>query len=165
MGEGPPFGETSRSIETTGDFTVWHTCSGSWKTLLGCVPPRARSCPGVGGTPRDAPQVEYSGPYRPARRELAIPEIGNLSGPASSLWRDSTTGRRRKGSEGCSLLTVPFSPQSGTPRVGVWVAPDAATRAAVAPASSPAAGGGKWLWESPGRDCPRGPSCRDQGAP
>lgn len=148
----------SRLVDPVG---LWKPLGSSWsgtpalvagKTSLACLPPRARSCP---AGPRDAPQVEYSGPYRPA--------TGNLSGPASSPWRDSTG--RREGSEGCSLFAVPFSPQSGPLRIGVWVAPDAATRAAVAPASSPAAGGGKWLWESPGRDCPQGPSCRDKGAP
>ncbi|KAM7325309.1 hypothetical protein ACRRTK_015562 [Alexandromys fortis] len=79
-GEGPPFGETGsvsarKSLETLKHRTPGSaaTCSGSGKNLS-CLPLRAHSCR---ADPRDAPQVQDGGPYRPALRGLAIPATGD----------------------------------------------------------------------------------------
>lgn len=51
---------------------------GAGKSCLAASLPERVVVPGV---PEMLPQVEYSGPYRPKRREPAIPETGNLSCP------------------------------------------------------------------------------------
>lgn len=52
---------------------------------------------------------KYSGPYRPARRELAIPETGNLSGP-SFLSLAGLDGEKEKGLQGMLALDCSFLP-------------------------------------------------------
>lgn len=85
-------------MEATGTFAVRDSCTGSGgKTSLACLPPRARSCP---AGPRDAPQVEYSGPYRPS--------TGNLSGlrfiSLAGLDGEKERGLQGMLTLGCSLL-------------------------------------------------------------
>lgn len=94
MGKGPPLvGETSRSSRSSrskkaaGDLAVRDTCSGSGKNLARLLPSQRSQL-----SQRCSPST-VSGPYRPARRQQAIPATGNLSGPCFIFLSGSGTRR------------------------------------------------------------------------